>query len=86
MNRQQRRSAAKQQRGAGHAAGHLDCGCQERWLTPLQEPVCPGCGETSVVVPRGGVPFPTAAPAGSVKDMNVGCRCGVEFVVPCGVG
>ncbi len=85
MNRQQRRAAAKQQRRAGYTAGHLDCGCEERWLIPLEEPVCPGCGETSSMIPRDGMPFPTSAPIGSVKDIEVGCGCGAEFTVVCAV-
>lgn len=77
MNRAERRAAMK-----GHpAGGHLDCGCTDRWLVPMQPVVCPDCKAVSELITPQGVPFPTGDPVGSLKTIAVGCGCGSEYDV-----
>lgn len=79
MNRAQRRAAARQSR----RGDHLDCGCHQRYIVPLDPPACPDCGVVSPVIPRGGMPWPTSTPPGSLLTMQVGCTCGTEFDLTC---
>lgn len=88
MNRQQRRQAAKAARrgqSGPYGAHDLDCGCQQRFLVPLEAALCPACGAVSPALSSSGTPFPTSAPVGAIITLEVGCACGMEFPVLCTV-
>ncbi len=78
MNRAARRAARR--------AGHDDCGCAPRLLSPVESTVtCAECG-ASGPAPLS-LTMPTAAPAGSLKTIWwSGPICDHEIEVLCEVG